>query len=289
NFLPAFVTRGITQISAFIDGVLASLLPHGAVTALANAQTLYTLPVSLFGMSVAAAELPELSAAAAAGAGGHPALRARLDLGRRRVAFFVVPTVVAFLLLGEVIAALFFQTGRFTAEDARYVWTILGGSAIGLLATTQGRLYNSAYFALHDTRTPLRFAVIRVTLTIVLGFVAAVFLPGWLGLDPKWGAVGLTASAGLSGWVEFVLLRRGLAERIGPDAPVAADFIRIWAAALIAGGVAWLALVRIAGGLGPVTRAAVVLAPFGAVYLLAAALLKVPLARQLLGGRLPAP
>ncbi|HEX7025483.1 MAG TPA: murein biosynthesis integral membrane protein MurJ, partial [Gemmatimonadales bacterium] len=102
NFLPAFVTRGITQISAFIDGVLASLLPHGAVTALANAQTLYTLPVSLFGMSVAAAELPELSAAAAAGAGAHPALRARLDLGRRRVAFFVVPTVVAFLLLGEV-------------------------------------------------------------------------------------------------------------------------------------------------------------------------------------------
>src|SRR5207247_4954885 len=52
NFLPVFVSRGVVQVSAYIDTLLASLLPTGAVTGLSNAQLLYTLPVSLFGMSV---------------------------------------------------------------------------------------------------------------------------------------------------------------------------------------------------------------------------------------------
>jgi putative peptidoglycan lipid II flippase len=52
NFVPVFFSRGVLQLSAYIDGLLASLLPVGGVSALANAQTLYTLPVSLFGMSI---------------------------------------------------------------------------------------------------------------------------------------------------------------------------------------------------------------------------------------------
>src|SRR5574339_154916 len=62
NFAPAFLSRGVVQISAYIDALIASLLPTGAVTALTNAQLLYTLPVSLFGISVAAAELPAMAA-----------------------------------------------------------------------------------------------------------------------------------------------------------------------------------------------------------------------------------
>ena len=58
NFVPVFFSRGVVQISAYIDTLLASLLPTGAVAGLMNAQLLYTLPVSLFGMSVSAAELP---------------------------------------------------------------------------------------------------------------------------------------------------------------------------------------------------------------------------------------
>ena len=63
NFFPVFISRGVVQISAYIDAFLASWLPTGAVSALAYAQTLYTLPVSLFGMSVSAAELPMMSGA----------------------------------------------------------------------------------------------------------------------------------------------------------------------------------------------------------------------------------
>ncbi|HEX8765239.1 MAG TPA: murein biosynthesis integral membrane protein MurJ, partial [Candidatus Acidoferrum sp.] len=61
NFIPVFFGRGVLQISAYIDALLASLLPTGAVAALSYAQTLYTLPVSLFGMSMSAAELPVMS------------------------------------------------------------------------------------------------------------------------------------------------------------------------------------------------------------------------------------
>jgi putative peptidoglycan lipid II flippase len=63
NFIPVFISRGVVQISAYIDAFLASWLPTGAVSALAYAQTLYILPVSLFGMSVSAAELPVMSGA----------------------------------------------------------------------------------------------------------------------------------------------------------------------------------------------------------------------------------
>src|SRR5204862_6966896 len=63
NFVPVFFSRGVVQMSAYVDTLLASLLPTGAVAGLTNAQLLYTLPVSLFGMSVSAAELPAMSGA----------------------------------------------------------------------------------------------------------------------------------------------------------------------------------------------------------------------------------
>src|SRR5207237_2288597 len=130
NFVPVFFSRGVVQVSAYVDTLLASLLPTGAVTGLSNAQLLYTLPVSLFGMSVAAAELPAMSGAAALDASGAEAVRGRLDAGLRQIAYFVVPSAVAFLALGDVIAAALLQTGRFRHEDAVYVWGILAGSAV---------------------------------------------------------------------------------------------------------------------------------------------------------------
>src|SRR3989441_8221363 len=180
NFVPVFISRGVVQVSAYVDALLASLLPTGAVTGLSNAQLLYTLPVSLFGMSVAAAELPAMSGAAGVDPTGAEAVRRRLDAGLRQIAFFVVPSAMAFVALGDVVAAAVLQTGRFRHADAVYVWGILAGSAVGLLASTLGRLYSSAYYALRDTRTPLRFAVVRVALTTLLGYLCAIPLPRWL-------------------------------------------------------------------------------------------------------------
>lgn len=215
NFAPVFVSRGVVQISAYVDQLFASLLGTGAVAALTNAQTLYTLPVSLFGMSISAAELPAMSSALGAEEDVAAQLRSRLNSGLRRIAFFVVPSAMAFLALGGAITAALFETGRFHHGDSNYVWGILAGSSVGLLASTLGRLYSSTYYALRDTRTPLRFAIVRVFLTVTLGYVCAIWLPRWLGIEQRWGVAGLTASAGVAGWVEFAFLRRTLNARIG--------------------------------------------------------------------------
>jgi putative peptidoglycan lipid II flippase len=282
NFAPVFVSRGVVQISAFIDALLASLLPGGAVAALAYAQTLYTLPVSLFGMSVSAAELPAMSGALGAQDEVAAVLRARLNSGLRQIAFFVLPSVVAFLVLGDVIVAAIYRSGRFTEDDVIYVWGILAGATVGLLASTLGRLYASTFYALRDTRTPLRFAVIRVLLTTILGYLFALPLPHLLGIPPRWGVAGLTISAGISSWVEFVLLRRALVRRIGPSGLPAIFLAKLWGAAAVAAAGAW-ALHYALGRRSPIPAAIVILGLYGAMYFAAAMLFKLPEARALFG------
>jgi putative peptidoglycan lipid II flippase len=265
NFGPVFLGRGVVQISAYIDTLLASLLPGGAVAALTNAQVLNTLPVSLFGMSVSAAELPAMSGALGDEQAVSAQLRKRLDLGLRRIAFFVVPSAIAFLALGDVITAALFQGGRFSVADSRYVWGILAGSAVGLLASTLGRLYASTYYALRDTRTPLRFAIVRVTLTTVLGWLLSIPAPQLLGIEARWGAAGLTISAGIAGWIEFALLRRGLNARIGRTGLAPAYLGRLWLAAVLGAAAAWAVKLEVPA-LHPIALAVVTLAPYGAVY-----------------------
>jgi putative peptidoglycan lipid II flippase len=275
SFLPVVAGRGVVQLSAYVDNVIASWLPTGAVAALAYAQTLYTLPVSLFGMSISAASLPSMSAAHDT----HADLRAQLDSGLRAIAFPVVASVVAFLAFGDVAIAALFRGGRFSTADVRYVWWILAGSTVGLLAATLGRLYSSTFYALRDTRTPLKYATIRVLLTAALGVAAGLWLPGALHLDPRLGAVGLTASAGIAGWIEFALLRRGLSRRIG-KADVPSRLVgRLWLAALAAAGAGYgvkLALAVLpATRAGSIAKAVGVFGVFGAVYLAACLLLDV--------------
>ena len=283
NFFPVFMSRGVVQISAFVDAGLASLVPYiGAVAALNYAQSLYTLPVSLFGMSVSAAELPAMASALGSSAEIAGQLRNRLDGGLRRIAFFIVPSSMAMLALGDVMTAALYQTGQFNNADSRYVWGILAGSTIGLLASTLGRLYASTYYALHDTRTPLRYAIIRVTLTTVLGYLFAIPLPLAIGLDPKWGVAGLTASAGVAGWIEFALLRRTLNERIGQTGLPLGYMVKLWLAAVVGAGAGWAIKLAI-GNHHPLIIAAMVLVPYGLVYFAIAAALKVPEVNAVLG------
>ena len=170
NFFPVFISRGVVQLSAFVDQMLASPLPTGAVAALSYAQIINQLPVSLFGMAVSAAELPAMSAALGTPEQIAAKLRARLAAGLQQIAWFVVPSAVAFVVLGDVVVAAIYRTGHFDARDVTYVWSALAGSGVGLLAGTSGRLYSSAFYALRNTRTPLNFAVIRVALTLGLGY-----------------------------------------------------------------------------------------------------------------------
>ncbi|HXX21130.1 MAG TPA: murein biosynthesis integral membrane protein MurJ [Candidatus Acidoferrum sp.] len=265
NFFPVFVSRGVVQISAYVDVFLASWLPTSAVSALSNAQTLYLLPVSLFGMSVSAAELPQMSGAIGTDSEIAEALRKRLNAGLRQIAFFVVPSGAAFLFLGNVVVGAIYQTGRFKQADTTYVWGILAGSTVGLLASTLGRLYSSTYYALRDTRTPLLFAVLRVILTTILGYVGALPLPRVLGIDPRWGVAGLTISAGVASWVEFTLLRVTLNRRIGRTGLPREYLAKLWLAAIAGGALGW-AINHYVGRHSPILVAIVVLVPYGLVY-----------------------
>jgi putative peptidoglycan lipid II flippase len=83
------------------------------------------------------------------------AVASALNAGLHRIAFFIVPSVMAMMAFGDVMTGALYQTGRFNRADSKYVWGILAGSTVGLLASTLGRLYASTYYALHDTRTPL--------------------------------------------------------------------------------------------------------------------------------------
>jgi putative peptidoglycan lipid II flippase len=282
NFGPVFVSRGVVQISAYVDAFLASWLPTGAVAALSYAQTLYTLPVSLFGMSVSAAELPMMSGALGAADEVAGILRSRLNAGLRQITFLVVPSVAGFLLLGDVIVAAIYQSGKFTQNDATYVWGILAGSTVGLLASTLGRLYSSTFYALRDTRTPLRFAIARVALTTVLGYACALPLPRALGIDARWGVAGLTISAGIASWVEFALLQRGIRTRIGAVGVPPGFLARTWIAALLAAA-AGRAVAYAIGARGPIQVAIVVLGIYGAVYFAVCLAMRLPEARSMLG------
>ncbi len=303
NLGPVVVARGVVQLSAYIDQMIASYLPEGAVSSLSFAQTIYLLPISLFGMSIAAAELPQMSRETGVAEDVHAALRRRLERGLRQIAFFVIPSVIALILIGRPLVAALFQTGQFGDQQTLYVWYILIGSTVGLLAMTLGRLYSSAFYALRDTRTPLWFAIARVALTAILGYLFAfplrwiivdlaallhMPLPAMTGGAAAMGTVGLTASAGIAGWLEFLLLRQSMQKRIGHVPFPVAFQIRLWSSA-IAAGVGALAfdmfVARDVAAHLPllhVTEAILVCAVFGIIYFSAAILLGVSEARATL-------
>jgi putative peptidoglycan lipid II flippase len=296
NIGPVVGGRGVVQISGYIDTFIATFLPTGAVTSFLYAQTVYLMPVSVFGMSVAAAELPEMSRESGSQEQVYEALRKRLDRTVRQVAFFVVPTTVAFILIGRVIVAALFERGKFTPQTTLVVWYTLIAASLGLLVATLGRLYSSAFYALHDTRTPFRYAMARVFGGAALAFLFAFPLrpmfanavralglpmPAVGGGGATLGIAGITLASACAAWIEFLLLRRGIRRRIGRGESKTAYMIKLWIAAL-AGGVAGLLVDRFLGAPN-IIEALVVCGAFGIVYFAVAFALGVPEVRATLG------
>lgn len=273
-FVPVLLGRGSVQVSAFIDQILASFLGRGILAAIASAQVLYLLPVSLFGMAISAAELPEMSSATGDAGARAEHLRNRLESALRRVTFFVVPSAFAFVMIGGSIVALLFQTGRFSADDTEVVWLVLAGSSIGLVPATQSRLLGSAFYALGDPKPPFKASLVRVITSAALGYAFALPVREALGYSAAWGAFALTASSAVAAWIELALLRTWLARRI-ERVPTPWRLIATAAlAAALAGGAGYGAA-QLAGDLAPYT--AIVSVPvFGATYLALMVAARVP-------------
>ena len=211
------------QLSIYVDLFLASCLESGAPSALGYAVILINLPISAFGMSVAAAELPELSRAEPAGDAGRR-IAERIDRAVRQSAFVVAPSVVGYLLFGFLVAGLVFRGGSFTREDNLLVYAVLCAYTLGLLASAISRLLQNTFFALSDTRTPAKIAGARLVVSAVVGTALMFYLDrfpvaGTLGLDGATkglhlGAVGLALASSLGAWCELALLRWRLGRRL---------------------------------------------------------------------------
>jgi putative peptidoglycan lipid II flippase len=267
NAGPAVLGRGVVQLSGWVDMWLAAWIFAGAIAALGYAQTLYFLPYSLFGMSVAAAELPEMSRNAG---GSKEVLVARVNSGLRRIALFIIPSTIGLLTLGDVIIAGMFESGQFKHSDTMFVYCVLAGYAIGLIASTSTRMYVSAFYAEHDTKTPAQIALVRVGLSAALGAALMVYLELNVEvLGNPLGAAGLSAAGGIVAWVEWFFLRRYLRGKIGPvgagNGVVAHMLIAALAGAIVGRGLVYL-LPDFGGRLGNIILAAVSVGSFAVVY-----------------------
>lgn len=278
NFIPGVISRGVVQISSYIDNILASLLVSGAVSNIAYAQTLYLLPVSLFGMSISASELPEMSSITGESSEAiFEKLRKRLKKALERVSFFIVPSVCAFIFNGDLIVAALFETGSFKQDDTRTVWLILIGFSIGLLASTLGRLYSSTFFSMKDTRTTLKFAIVRIILSTIFGYVLAFIVFPKLTDNRTLYVCGLTLSSSLCGWVEYYLLKRKLSKIIGDLEQSRLNQFKLWLSALTASGIAFLISHQITFllSLHSIVKAMIVFSFFGFFYFALTYILKV--------------
>ena len=199
-WLPVVFGAGVYQISSIIDTQLASLLDRGAVAIMGYAQLVAILPVSLFGVSVAAVALPELSRDAAGHE--HEEIRARLAVGTRRVGYFAIPAAMACAVLSEPIIASLFQTGAFGTSQTAIAAGVLSAYSIGIPAQASVKLFASGHYALGDTRTPVRIAA----LSVVVSAGSAIYLMR------HFGPAGIALGAAMGAWVNvsfnFAYLRR---------------------------------------------------------------------------------
>ncbi len=265
-FGPVVIGRGIVQISAFFDTLLASLLGTGANAALGYVQTLYLLPVSLFGVGAAAVALPEM---ARDSAGGDPvamraALRVRLAESLTRVGFTTLPTTVGFVLLPQQIVGAVFQTGRFDAAATAYVAPALAIASLGLVANASVRVLATSFYALSDTATPARLAFLRVAISIPLSY----------GLMQRFGVAGICAGAAAGGWIEAALLALGARSRLGGLPLSAVRWTKLLGASALA-GLAGVGARSLVAGWPVLPVAAISLGAFGLTYLGVCSLLRV--------------
>jgi len=279
NALPAIWGRGVAQVSAYIDLSLASWLTVGSAAAVFRAQTLYMLPISLFAMSVAAAELPEMAKERSE---ALDKVRHRTQAAVERLAFFVVPSAIAFALFGRVLIGALYQGGEFGLAEVNQVQVVLLGYTVGLVATTSSRVYASAFNAIRDTRTPARAATLRVICASAFSLVLILALEpipkiGWTQaplehLHPRLplGALGLTLGAGLAAWVEWAYLKFYLQRHLGSVSVPFSAATTIGGAA-VAAGLVGVGVQSILPLDQPILRAAGVCAPFGVTYFAVAA------------------
>ncbi len=254
RFNPTILGRGVVQLSGYFDLVLASLLVTGAVSALMSAQVLYILPISLFAMSIAAAELPEMSRNT-----NIQDLTHRLNQGIKQTSFFMFLTSVIYITIGDQIIGVIFQWGSFDRDDSIVVAVTLAAYSLGIPAIGISRIYQSAFYASGDTKTPAFSATLRVVISLILGLllmfpldrffisnstlekVSGSITGDWgplseslrsLPANPHLGAAGLAVGSAAAAWIEMLFLSRKINKKITPNPSPLSPIMKLLPAAL---------------------------------------------------------
>jgi putative peptidoglycan lipid II flippase len=208
NFAPVVTALGLFQISSLIDLWIALQLKEGSTANLFYATQLYLLPLSLFGVSTAAAALPQLSRDRASG--NTAALAEGVSRGWEQALFYTIPSSIAFITIGDFIVALLYESGRFGPDERAIVHFVLIGFAIGLVAYASSRVFTSSYQAAQDYGTLWRSAIVAIVISTVAS--VALSLPF---RESDNAVAGIAAGAALGAFVNFTLLFRGLRKHVG--------------------------------------------------------------------------
>jgi len=286
RFVPGVAGRGVVTLGTFTDIALASYLAVGAVAVLAKAQTLYLMPISVFAISIAAADLPELSREANDVAASSERVRHAVD----RVGLFVVFSSIAFIFGGRSLVGALFERGEFSADDTVTVWLTLAVFSGGLLASALSRVFQTASFAQGDVAGPAKIAFARLVVAAAVGGflmlvadryqvtggvitktadVAFAPLDQQVRDQPKshrLGAVGLAAGSAVAAWLEFGLLRY----RLKSASLGIVSMLRRLILATVVAAVLIYGLATTFEALHPMLAAPLVLGPPGIIYLLIA-------------------
>jgi putative peptidoglycan lipid II flippase len=203
----ALLGRGVIQLSGLIDLALASFFGAGAQAAMNTAQLLYFLPMALLGTGEAAAALPAMASDMAETdlALRNARLRARLGGSLARVTTLTLPATLVLALLGGELIRVCLQTGKFDADATERVREIVLAYAFALLGNASARVLTTTAWALGDTRTPTRYALLRV----IVSTAGSLVLMQWLGV------VGVVLGAVLAAWVETFALGWTLRAKLG--------------------------------------------------------------------------
>lgn len=194
--LPRIVGQAAFQVNIVAMTSFATFLPAGSLAAFDYSYLLMMLPHGVFAMSLATVTFPTMSAQFAEG--DIDGLRGTLARAIKTLLFLIFPAAVGLFVLRSEIVASIFQFGFFDAASTELVALSLGYFALGLVAYAAVEVLTRAFYALHDTATPVGVSVATVLLN--LGLSAALVRIG------GWGHEGLALSLAVTTTVEMVLM-----------------------------------------------------------------------------------
>lgn len=244
--VPGLVSGGVTQLNIVVGTIIASL-QAGAVSYLYYADRLYQLPLGIVGVAIGVVLLPDLARNLRAG-DRHSVM----DNQNRSLEFalmLTLPAAVVLAVAAEPIIRVLFERGAFKASDTLPTAAALAAFAVGLPSFVLIKVFQPAFFAREDTRTPMRYAVWNMGLNVA-GSVALFFVFRALGLMPH---VGIAIATTLSGWVNAYLLWSALKSRshFEADDRLRRNVRLIAFASLAMGAVVWLMAALLAPYLVP--------------------------------------